>query len=120
MSNAWDKFEEFKALPVDELTGIGADAKRKESVATALLKEATEKLRMAEDEVAAARSYSEMTSHALSEAALIKHQDIYGEPVSDDDREAFEQRWAIKVAEREAYFAEQRAKHERTRLANTN
>jgi hypothetical protein len=99
---AEDLYEELKDLTVEQLTERVAVAGRELAVAENLEREAKGKVRLAEDERNKANRHYEMATYALAEASKGKYQETHGQPISDLDREAFENRWAAQVAERAA------------------
>jgi len=107
--------EELKTLSVEQLTERVAMAGREMTVAANLAREAKGKLMMAEEESGKADRRYEIATYALAEASKGKYQETHGQPISDNDREAFESRWAAKVAEIEA----RRAAWRERQAANT-
>lgn len=84
---------------LEELEEAVAAAKRDVAVAEALSSEYRNKAALAEEEVRYSVIRLDRARHVLEAAVLEKHDAIHGQPVSFDDRMAFEKRWDSRIDE---------------------
>jgi isochorismate hydrolase len=87
---------------IDELSKTVAVSKRATIVAADMVSEYKQKLRMAEEEEAQARLKMREAQNALSQAAIDANAKAHDHEVTDEDRLAFEKRWADYLAQKEA------------------